>query len=394
MILKVIENIWGEKLEIGYRGSPFTKDVIVIILITVLVIVEIPIILFFLKKVASTDFNFLFLSLALIALLLGVVIMFFLSSPPKLLNLSVSKAKGEIELIWRRNLLFKSQQIISNQLIDEMSINIIDTKPQSIIKMEIEKFNGEKISFRFSLASSDFHERLSEILWNLAVIIGFKSYTANRGVSSYRVLFTKSLEGNSNIDNFQRELKFENDIEKISDIKIPDLTIREFSEAKISLYKKSNFYDIIRLIFLFVIFPAVLSFAFMVKSPDYYVHVVVALMVYIFIGYMIRKLISPMETTIDILRSIVKVKKLFFSYSFPLSQIYQLELSDQISSRTGTLIFHVNARLKSGKAYQLFYTEFSNKDDKKYEVFENIMLLLKIIQSKLNVEIKDKTKHI
>lgn len=55
MKLKIIDNIWGEKVEIGYEGSFFTKDVIVIILITALVIVETPIILLFLKKIASYE---------------------------------------------------------------------------------------------------------------------------------------------------------------------------------------------------------------------------------------------------------------------------------------------------------------------------------------------------
>lgn len=95
---------------------------------------------------------------------------------------------------------------------------------------------------------------------NLAVIIGFKSYTANRGGSGYRVSFTKSSEGKFYIDDFQRELKFENDIEKTRDIKIPDLTIRELSEAKTLLYKKTSFYDIIRLFFLSITFLLSSSF--------------------------------------------------------------------------------------------------------------------------------------
>lgn len=132
----------------------------------------------------------------------------------------------------------------------------------------------------------------------------------------------------------------------------------------------------------------------MVKNSVSYVSLAVTLMVHLFIVYMIRSLISPMETTIDKSRGIVKVKKLFLSYSFRLSQIYQIDLSDQLSRKTGTLIFHIYARLRSGKAYQLFYTGFSDKDDKKYEVFENIMLLLKIINSKIDIEIQDKTKHI
>ncbi len=396
MKLTVLDNIWGEKVEIGYKGSFFTKDVIAIILIFVIVIVETPIILLLLKKLSSSDLNFLFFSLAFLALLLGVFILIFLTSPPKLIILKASKAKGELELVWRRNLIFKSTEGIACNLIDKALINIIDTKSQNIVKMEIAKFNGEKISFRFSLESSNFHERLSGILMNLAVIIGFKSYTANRGVSSYRVSFTKSSEGKFYIDDFHREIKFENEDhrEKIRDIKIPNLTIRELSEAKISLYKRPNFYDIMRLLFVFLIFPALFVLAFMAKNPGSYIPVVVVLLVYIFIVYLVRRIISPMETSIDKLRGIVKVKKLFFSYSFPISQIYQIELSDQLSRRTGTFIFHVDARLKNGRVYQLFYTEFSDKEDKKHEVFENIMHLLKIIKSNFDIEIKDKTKYL
>lgn len=394
MKLRVNDNIWGEKVEIGYRRSFFTKDIIAIILITALLIIEFPIILLFIKKIAPPDFNFMLLSLALIVLLLGIFILIFLASPPKLLRLKASKTREEIELVWRKNLIFKSNEVIACQLIDKMSVNVIDTNSQSIVKMEIKKFDGEKINFRFSLEPSNFHEKLSEVLMNLAVITGFKSYTANRGVSGYRVLFTKSLQGKSLIDNFQRELNFENEIEKINDIKISDITIRELSDAKISIYKRPNFLDIIRLIFLFVIFPALFIFAYIIKNPGNYVPIAVALMLYLFIAYMIRRLISPMEITIDKLRDIVRVKKLFIHYSFPLSQIYQLELSDQPSRRTGTLIFHVDAILKNGRKHQLFYTESSDEEDKNHEVYENIMLLLKIIKSMIDIEIKDRTKHI
>lgn len=396
MKLKILDNIWGEKVEIGHEGSPFTKDVIVIILIFLIVIVETPIILLLLKKIASSDLNFLFFSSGLIILLLTVFILVFLSSPPKLLNLKASKAKGELELIWRKNLIFKTQQIIASNLINKMLINVIETTPQSIVRMEIETFDGKKINTHFILGSYESNEKINEILLNLAIIIGFKSYTTERILSSYTVLFTKSKEGKFYIDDFKKELKFDDveDRENLSSIKIPDLTIRELTEAKISLYKRPSLYDILRLIIVFLIFPGLFIFAFINKNPGSYIPVVLVLLIYIFIVYLIRRLISPMEIIIDRIRGIVRVKKLFLSLSFPISQIQQIELSEQLSRRTGTLLFHVDARLKNGRKHQLFYTEFIDKDDRRYEVFNNIMLLLKIIQARLDVEIKNNIKHL
>lgn len=402
MSLKVIENIWGEKFEIASRGGFFTKELIAITLIAVLVIVEVPIILLILKKIAPSDFNFILFILAFVVILLGVFILVFLASPPKLIFIKASKEKGEIELGWRRNLILRTQQTIAIHLVNKILITVFSIKSKKRIRMEIEKLNGENIIATFSYEPSDFNEKvncqlkLDTVLLNLGKIVGFESYTAKRGISVYELSFTKATKGRALIDDSQRELKFEENHreQNIRDIKIPDLIIREISDGKISLYKKTNFYDILRLFFILVIFPALFIIAYLSKDPKSYIPVAVILIVYIFLLYLMRRFISPIEVTIDRLRGSIKIKKLFFSYSFPISQIHQIELSDQVSKRTGTFIFHVNARFKNGRVHQLFYTEFSDRKEKKYEIHENIMLLLKIIQSQFNIEITDKTKHI
>lgn len=396
MKLTVIENIWGERVEIGNRGSFFTKELIAITLVAVIIIVEIPVLLLLIKKFTPSDFNFLLFTLVFLALAIGIFILFFLSAPSKLLKIRASKASGEIELEWRRNLIFRARQKIINQLVNKMLITVYSAKCKNRVRVEIEKLNGDKTIASFPFEPTEYSESIDRALLSLAKIMGFETYTAKRRISFYQISFSKSSRGKALIDESQRELKFE-EYERdqiIKEIKVPNLVIKELSDEKISFYKKPNFYDLIRLFSMFVLFPALFIFAYHSKGPKNYIPVFVTLIVFAFIFYLMRRMISPMETTIDKLRGIIKVRKLFFSYSFPLSQIDNIELSDQIIRRSGTFIFHVDARLKNGKVHQLFYTEFANKEEKIYEVYENMNILFVFIKESFGIPLTDKTKNI
>lgn len=396
MKLTVIENIWGEKVEIGYRGGFFTKELIAMTLVAVILIVEIPIILLLLKKLAPSDFNFLLITLVFLALVIGILILLFFSVSPKLVRIKTSKSSEEIELEWRRNLLFKTQQTIAHHLVNKMLITLFRAKSKNRVKIEIEKFNGERTIATFPFEPTDYHENFDRVLLNLAKIVGFETYTAKRGVSVYEVLFDKSSRGKALIDESQRELKFEADDreESLRDIQIPNLTIKELSGLKISIYKKPNLYDLIRLFSIFVLFPALLVFVYFEAGSKTYAPIFVTLIVFILIAYQMRRLISPMETTIDRLRGVIKVRKLFFSHKFQLSELEKIELSDQVIRRVGNFVFHVDGRLKNGKVHQLFYTEFANEAEKIYEVYENLNFLLSYISKNLGITTIDKTKHL
>ncbi|MCX8033934.1 MAG: hypothetical protein N3A00_01280 [Thermodesulfovibrio sp.] len=397
MKLNVNENIWAESLSLSSRQGIFTKELIVIILIFVLILIETPAILLLIKKFSEKSTEFFMFTIIMIGLILGIFLMVFLSAPPKLFEISIKRMDNILSLGWIKNLIFRSRENLSFEFIKKMNISLHKIKNENRIRMEIDKIDGRKINTVFTLDTQEPLENTLKIFLNMANIIGFQSYTAYSTGTGYIITFSKGLEEKRRIDENKKDVIFESDKTQVDKeaIKIPNLIIKELNSAKAMIYKKPNFYDILRLLFVFIFYPLLLIFLVSLpKDNEKYMVFSFALFMYIFIFYLIRRYLSPMETVMDKLRGTVKVKKIIFSLNFPLSQIKQIEISDQISGRTNTFFFHVDARLHNGRRHQLFYTEFTKNKEKIYEVYENMNLLLSNISKEMNIPIVDKTKNI
>ncbi|MCS7203787.1 MAG: hypothetical protein NZ809_05010 [Thermodesulfovibrio sp.] len=392
MKLYVDENIWSESVVLTYKKGIFSRDLIVITLLFVLVIVEMPIILLLIRKFSESSKEFLLLATAMVAFMLGIFLLVFLSAPAKLSLIKITKADRTLYLGWIKNFIFRSKESVLFENIKAMNISVYTIKDENRIKMEIEKTSGEKIISVFSIESL---ENILTLFLNMAIIIDFQSYTAYRGSYGYRVRFSKAFDEKRRINKNLRDLVFESQdyIEKEA-IKIPNTIIKELNPLKIIIYRKPNLYDIMRLVTVFIVFPFILFLSFMPKEPQKYIAVIVAIFAYLFTFYFMRRFLSPMKTVIDKLRGVVKVRRFIFSMTFPISQITQIEISDQIIKRIGTFIFHLDAILKNNRRHQLFYSEFSYKREKIYEVYENIIFLGENISKNLEVPLVNKTKYI
>lgn len=397
MKLYVNDNVWGESLSLISKKGILTKELTVIILIFILVLIEMPAILFLIKKFSEKSTEFLIFTIIMIGLIFGIFLMVFLSAPPKLFEINMKRVDNALSLGWIKNLLFRSTEIISFELIKKINISLYKIKNENRIRMEIEKIDGRKINTVFTLDIQETPEDTLKIFLNMANIIGFQSYTAYLTGTGYMIKFSKGFEERIRIDGSIKDVIVEKDKPRIEreQINIPNLIIKELNSAKAIIYKKLNFYDILRLFFIFIFYPLLLLFLVSLpKDNEKYMVFPFALFMYIFIFYLIRRYLSPMETVIDKLRGTVKVKKFIFSITFPLSQIKQIEISDQISRRTNTFFLHVDARLHNGRRHQLFYTEFTKNREKIYEVYEKMHLLLDNISKEMNIPIINRTKNV
>ncbi len=151
--------------------------------------------------------------------------------------------------------------------------------------------------------------------------------------------------------NYSSKLVFEEgkrDIEK-DKLRITNLVIEELNPLKVILYRKPNLFDIVRFLILYLIFPLLFLFILIYEKTQKLTALSISLFAYVIILYLTRRMIAPMNILIDKMRGTVKVKKIIYSYTFPISEIKEIQISDMIGRRTGTFLFFVDAIMKDNR---------------------------------------------
>ncbi|MCS7215481.1 MAG: hypothetical protein RMI30_07945 [Thermodesulfovibrio sp.] len=395
MKLVISKNIWSDSVEFISKEGFFTKELIIIALLFILVIVELSTFLILIKNLYEGKRDYSIVGVIAIFMVVGIFLLVFLSTPAKLFLIGASKVERVLKLGWIKSFIFRKNEFLSFDIIKMINLFIFTTKNEYKIRMEIEKINGKKINVFFTFDLVDSTESILNIFLNLAKIIEFKSYSVYSYSFGYKVKFNKTLEEkrlineNKNLIIESEKFTFDRD-----QIKIPYLVIKELGPDRIVIYKKASFPDILRFSIITIIFPFILILAFLSKDPYKYVSIILCLFAYLFVLYVMRRFLSPMETVIDNIRGLIMVRKLLFSVKFPIYRVTQLEISDQLLKRSGTFIFHLDARLSNKEKRQLFYSEFVNKNEKVYEVYENILKLGELISRVLKIPFVDNTKFL
>lgn len=392
MRLYIDENIPSHSLILNARDNILTEKEWLILLIFGLTILEIPIFYILIKSLTGkTTESFLFL-IGMPLIISVIFLMVILTAPPKLFSLKAKKREKFLELGFIRYLFFKTKKLISYDEIGIMKIFLYNIKGQKKVRMEIETTDKGKIATLFTLEALNL-EDVAEIFHSLSIIIGFKSYTAYPMIEGYTLQYSKGLEGKNKIEEGEGII-FEKDGFGFKEmLQIPYLLIKELNPAKIVLYKKSGFYDIFRPFTILIFIPLFYVTTFL-NQPHKTVLIVVLFAFFIFTLYLMRRLISPMETVIDRINRNIKIRKLIFTVTVPFSHIKEIEITDEVPRRTGTIIFHVDVKLTNDRRHQLFYTEFPRREEEIYRVFESVMRLVEYISKTLALPAINKTRHL
>lgn len=264
--------------------------------------------------------------------------------------------------------------------------------------MEIfsQKFN--KLKINFSLLDSDNIKKLIEVFLNLGYLLGYYSYSGYRiSDDSFELNFYKGNEGNRIIGN---------DIGKIDlnafsrydafmpvNIQIPKVIIKEYNPVRIVLNRKATFIDILRLLIITVVFP---FFILLLIYSNYVIHnpktkytLPVVVTFYLVVLYMTRNLLAPMQTTVDKIRRIISVRKLFFIQNFPLDKLEKIEITGEVAKKLGTFTFQIFGIFKDGKKHQFQFTEIPLKEEDFNNTLKQLLLLF---QNLFEIEVVNKVK--
>lgn len=386
------ENIWNESVYLSSE-SKFTKELKILILLFIVVVLELPIIFLLLKPAFHDEKDFYLFIFAMIFMILGVFSIVVLSAPSKLYSISVNRHKNSVELRWIRNLFFEKVETISFEKLSKIYVSIVNTRGKNRVIMKIEKIDGNRVNAVFTLLETD-KEEIANVFLNMALIAGFQSYTAFREGNCFSINFSKGFEEKTRL-NYSSKLFFEEgkrDIEK-DKLRITNLVIEELNPLKVILYRKPNLFDIVRFLILYLIFPLLFLFILIYEKTQKLTALSISLFAYVIILYLTRRMIAPMNILIDKMRGTVKVKKIIYSYTFPISEIKEIQISDMIGRRTGTFLFFVDAIMKDNRKNQLFFIEVKSQESLIHETYVNIKILLDQIFGELNIPIIEMTKN-
>lgn len=386
------ENIWNESVYLSSE-SKFTKELKILILLFIVVVLELPIIFLLLKPAFHDEKDFYLFIFAMIFMILGVFSIVVLSAPSKLYSISVNRHKNSVELRWIRNLFFEKVETIPFEKLSKIYVSIVNTRGKNRVIMKIEKIDGNRVNAVFTLLETD-KEEIANVFLNMALIAGFQSYTAFREGNCFSINFSKGFEEKTRL-NYSFKLFFEEgkrDIEK-DKLRITNLVIEELNPLKVILYRKPNLFDIVRFLILYLIFPLLFLFILIYEKTQKLTALSISLFAYVIILYLTRRMIAPMNILIDKMRGTVKVKKIIYSYTFPISEIKEIQISDMIGRRTGTFLFFVDAIMKDNRKNQLFFIEVKSQESLIYETYVNIKILLDQIFGELNIPIIEMTKN-
>lgn len=386
------ENIWNESVYLSSE-SKFTKELKILILLFIVVVLELPIIFLLLKPAFHDEKDFYLFIFAMIFMILGVFSIVVLCAPSKLYSISVNRHKNSFELRWIRNLFLEKIETIPFEKLSKIYVSIVNTRGKNRVIMKIEKIDGNRVNAVFTLLETD-KEEIANVFLNMALIAGFQSYTAFREGNCFSINFSKGFEEKTRL-NYSFKLFFEEgkrDIEK-DKLRITNLVIEELNPLKVILYRKPNLFDIVRFLILYLIFPLLFLFILIYEKTQKLTALSISLFAYVIILYLTRRMIAPMNILIDKMRGTVKVKKIIYSYTFPISEIKEIQISDMIGRRTGTFLFFVDAIMKDNRKNQLFFIEVKSQESLIYETYVNIKFLLDQIFGELNIPIIEMTKN-
>ncbi|GAQ95357.1 hypothetical protein TAGGR_2247 [Thermodesulfovibrio aggregans] len=386
------ENIWNESVYLSSE-SKFTKELKILILLFIVVVLELPIIFLLLKPAFHDEKDFYLFIFAMIFMILGVFSIVVLSAPSKLYSISVNRHKNSVELRWIRNLFLEKIETIPFEKLSKIYVSIVNTRGKNRVIIKIEKIDGNRVNAVFTLLETD-KEEIANVFLNMALIAGFQSYTAFREGNCFSINFSKGFEEKTRL-NYSSKLVFEEgkrDIEK-DKLRITNLVIEELNPLKVILYRKPNLFDIVRFLILYLIFPLLFLFILIYEKTQKLTALSISLFAYVIILYLTRRMIAPMNILIDKMRGTVKVKKIIYSYTFPISEIKEIQISDMIGRRTGTFLFFVDAIMKDNRKNQLFFIEVKSQESLIHETYVNIKILLDQIFGELNIPIIEMTKN-
>jgi len=386
MILELIEFKLKDSVLLKASKDKISKDLLIILLIFILIIVELPIILLLIKKTAQILPDYFYV--LIFVMIFFVFLILFASAIPKVFMIRVEN--GNIEIGWIKNFIFKRVQTIKGNEIKKMAVSYFKKDSENKILLEIFTDKKTPTLISFSVSGLDEIKEIAKIFLNIAYILNFHTYGAkNLGDLSFKINFSKGYEEKRKIEYEIEDVIFEEYSEDINlrDLSIPYVEIRDFNPMKIIIYRKSNFYDILRIFIVFVLFPFVITMLFISADPKNYHAISLFIPFYFFVLYLMRDFITPIKLEISKIKGMVTVKKLFIKVSFPLYQIEQIEVKEIKANRTAKYIFQIYGRLKNGRKKQLFFTEFGYKEEKVLEVLANINILNIYIQKNFGIPV-------
>jgi len=384
MILDLIDFRLKESVVLEAKREKLSKDLLIIILIFVLIIVELPIILLFLKKTIQNLSDYFYIIYFALTILVFFIV--FASAVPKVFMIKANNCN--IEIGWIKNFIFKRVQRIHCNEIKKMVISYL--KKDSDEKILLEIFTDKKTPtlISFSISGSNNIKEIARIFLNIGYILNFYTYGAKTvGELSFIMNLSKTFDEKRKIEDEIDNFVFEEISEDINpkEIKIPYVEVRDLNPLRIVLYRKANFYDLLRIFLLLVFFPFAIIMLFIYAPSKNYYAISMLIPFYLLILYLMRDLIAPIKLEISKIKGLVTVKRLFIKDSFPLYQIEQIEVKEIKANRSGTYIFQIYGRLKNGRKKLLFFTEFGYRKEKVLEVFANINILSTYFQKNFGI---------
>lgn len=381
------EKILVLKSDVGF----FTKDFRFILLFFLLVFLEVPIFLLLIKFLGDESLFYIF-AFIFVASIMGIFLLIIIFAYPKLFLLYANKEDGKLRLGWIKNLIFKSFQEIPFKDITDIYSIVVGLEKKKKVAINLKTIDGKTLNFSFILKDIVDDIEIARILITLSNILGFNTYKATLSSSILRIYFSKDFDLIAKTSDV-KSIKFvKEDGKKIinNEFSIPDLKIKLIGERVISVLRKPNKYDLLRIIAFFVICPLIILIALLSKDPYKYHAIAFSISIYLIIIYIFRKYLVPIEVIFDMSTGEISIKRVLFSKKkFYLFDINEIEVKDVKINRMGTILFEISYLLKDNKKMQLFFVETPINSSKNFEVLVNIITLLEYLTSNFNIPIKN-----
>lgn len=394
MHLSIEVYIPGEELVLKAKEILYKRDVSIILILFLLVLIEVPIFILIFWKLAPNKENLLLWStlFVLVILLIFSLVIFFY--PSRVYMLRADRRENLLEVGFVKNLFIKKINLIPAGEIKGLYIKIYNIKDKNAVFMRLERENQKALTLFFFMNLLESKEKLAKVFLNLAKILNLKGYSAKELSTGLHLVFNREFSEEASNPLNTQEIIIEKEISRsLSNLNIPQLEIEEESPMRIVFKKKPNFWDVLRLIGIFVVFPLIFVIIYFADEPSKPFLLTAVLLIYSFMLYHTRYLLSPMTTIVDRLQNRLIIRKPFFQKTFLLSEVEAWEIRDQRISRTGTIIIHFEAKLRGGKRYQLFYIEIPTNREMLYEVLGQIEPLIQHLEKMLGVSTEFRLKE-
>lgn len=389
------KNIDFQSVFLESKDSIFSKDFKILLAFILLILLEVPVFLIIIKIFANEALFKTFL-LVFTASLLALFVAIFLFAHPKLFLIHADREKGKLLLGWIKYLVIKSFQEIRYEDIESIKVIILDLAGNNKVVLNVKEISGQTLNLTFTIKDMNDVNEITRVLINLSNILGFHTYTAFNKKFAMEIKFSKYYDLVNRTDDLRniKYLRDENE-ELLSDINIPDIKVDVKDGERVSIIRKPNLYDLIRVLALFVVFPVIIIIAFLSKDPYKYHAIIISLAIYSAILFYFKKYLVPIQILFHRLSGEVLISRAFLMKTrFHLSNVREIEIRDFRQNRMGSLIFEVLALLNNNKKILLFFVETSLSNKRTYEIFVNILSLVNYLVLNYNVPIKDSCKSI